>query len=140
MIKYGLICKNEHEFEAWFRDSAAFDDQADKGKVLCPECGSRKVSKGLMAPNVSTARKKEKSKMLAGGQAKFAKMLSEFRVHVEKTHDYVGEKFPEEARKIHYGESEDREIYGEASLEEAKDLVDEGIPVAPLPGSPKKQN
>jgi len=143
MIKYDLICKKEHEFEAWFRDSAAYDEQADQGKVVCPVCGSKKVEKAIMAPNVSTSRKKKSAKqqkMLAGQQAKLAKMMNEFRKNVEKTHDYVGEKFPEEARKIHYGETEQRDIYGEASLDEAKELVDEGVPVAPLPVAPKRDS
>lgn len=143
MIKYDLICKKEHEFEAWFRDSAAYDEQADKGKVVCPICGSKKVEKAIMAPNVSTSRKKKSAKqqkMLAGQQAKLAKMMNEFRKNVEKTHDYVGEKFPEEARKIHYGETEQRDIYGEASLDEAKELVDEGVPVAPIPVAPKRDS
>ncbi len=141
MIKYDLICEKEHEFEAWFRDSAAFDEQSAKKKVVCPFCGSKKVSKAIMAPRVSSkTRAKGKQSMLAGQQAKLAKMMSEFRDHVEKTHDYVGDQFPEEARKIHYGETEHRDIYGEASLEDAKELVDEGVPVAPIPGPAKRDS
>ncbi len=141
MIKYDLICKEEHEFEAWFRDSAAFDEQAAKKKVVCPYCGSKKVSKAIMAPRVSSKTKaKGKKTMLAGQQAKLAKMMSELRDHVEKTHDYVGDQFPEEARKIHYGETEHRDIYGEATLEDAKELVEEGVPVAPIPGATKRDS
>lgn len=141
MIKYDLICKEEHQFEAWFRDSAAFDDQSAKNKVVCPHCGSKKVSKAIMAPRVSSKTKsKGKRPMLAGQQAKLAKMMSEFRTQVEKTHDYVGEQFPEEARKIHYGETEHRDIYGETTLDEAKDLVEEGVPVAPIPGPAKRDS
>lgn len=141
MIKYDLVCKEEHEFEAWFRDSAAFDEQSAQKKVACPICGSKKVSKAIMAPRVSSKTKaKGKQAMLAGQQAKLAKMMSEFRAHVENTHDYVGEQFPEEARKIHYGETEHRDIYGEASLEDAKELVDEGVPVAPIPGPAKRDS
>lgn len=141
MIKYDLICKEEHEFEAWFRDSAAFDEQSAKKRVVCPFCGSKKVSKAIMAPQVSSKTKaKGKQTMLAGQQAKLAKMMAEFRTHVETTHDYVGDQFPEEARKMHYGETEHRDIYGEASLDDAKELVDEGVPVAPIPGPAKRDS
>ena len=140
MIKYDLICKDEHEFEAWFRDSAAYDEQVAKKKVVCPHCGSKKVTKAIMAPRVSSSTKaKGKKQMVAGHHAKLAKMVEEFRSHVEKTHDYVGDKFPEEARKMHYGETEHRDIYGEASLDDAKELIDEGVPVAPIPGTNKRK-
>ena len=93
-----------------------------------------------MAPRVSSSTKaKGKRQMVAGDHAKLARMVEEFRTHVEKTHDYVGDKFPEEARKMHYGEAEHRDIYGEASLEDAKELVDEGVPVAPIPGATKRK-
>ena len=132
MILYNLVCSNSHAFEGWFRDSAAYDEQAEGGILSCPSCGSHKVGKAVMAPAVSGTRKST--------SAAEAKTLRQFatglRKYVEQNADYVGPAFAEEARKIHYGEAEERHIYGEATLEEAKDLLEEGVDVAPLPPDP----
>lgn len=136
MIKYELKCRKAHVFEAWFYDSAAYDKQAAGGKVVCPVCGSRKVTKAPMAPRLARSKGAQAADE-ARQMAKAMKALSELREHVEKTADYVGEKFPEEARKIHYGETDKRNIYGEASKEEAKELAEEGIDVAMIPWLPR---
>jgi len=136
MIKYTLICDGDHEFEIWFSKSSDFDEQAPKGLIACPYCGSTAVEKGIMAPNVSTARKKEATHQKAA-QAKAMTMLNKqaakIRKEIEDNCDYVGEKFADEARSIHYGEKPERAIYGEASPKEAADLHDEGVGIAPLP-------
>jgi hypothetical protein len=130
VIVYNLRCRNSHEFEGWFRDSAAFDTQSKGGKLTCPVCDSRKVEKAIMAPAVSGAKK---SAVTTDEAKKMRQFMTGLRKYVQENADYVGPNFAEEARKIHYGEAEDRHIYGEASLEEAKELVDEGVDVAPLP-------
>ena len=134
MIRYQLTCKKEHSFEGWFRDSAAYDQQAKKKLIACPVCGSAKVTKAPMAPAVS------KKGALAEAANK-AKAMKEFvlnlRKQVEDNAEYVGERFPNEARAIHYGDAEERQIYGEATLKDAHDLIEEGIPVAPLPSVPR---
>jgi len=130
VIVYNLRCRNAHEFEGWFKDSAAFDTQAKGGKVVCPVCNSKKVEKAIMAPAVSGAKKSNLTESEAKQMRQF---MTGLRKYVQDNADYVGPNFAEEARKIHYGEVERRHIYGEASLEEAKDLVEEGVDVAPLP-------
>lgn len=137
MIKYSLICSADHEFEGWFRDSADFDVQSDDGLIECPACGSDSVRKAVMAPAVAR-RSGARSERLAAIQQDMARAVSRARDYVEKNFDYVGDKFPEEARKIHYGETKERGIYGEASGKEVKSLIDEGVEVAPLPGAAKK--
>lgn len=130
MIVYNLRCKNSHEFEGWFKDSAAFEAQAKSGKLLCPVCDTAKVEKAIMAPAVSGAKK---STITNDEAKKMRQFMTGLRKYVQENADYVGPKFAEEARKIHYGESEDRHIYGEATLAEAKELIEEGVDVAPLP-------
>ncbi|MBL6854200.1 MAG: DUF1178 family protein [Alphaproteobacteria bacterium] len=130
MIVYNLRCRNAHEFEGWFQDSAAFDTQAKSGKVVCPVCNSKKVEKAIMAPAVSGARK---SNLTDAETKQMRQFMTGLRKYVQDNADYVGPNFAEEARKIHYGEVEHRHIYGEASLEEARELVEEGVDVAPLP-------
>ncbi len=130
MIVYNLRCKNSHEFEGWFKDSAAFDAQAQGGRLTCPVCDTGKVEKAIMAPAVSGAKK---SMATADESKKMRQFMTGLRKYVQDNADYVGPKFAEEARKIHYGEVEDRHIYGEATLQEAKELVEEGVDVAPLP-------
>ncbi len=134
MIKYTLICDADHAFEIWFSKSSDYDEQAPKGLIECPYCGSTKVEKGIMAPNVSTSRKKE------AAQAKRAKAMTlmnnaaaKIRKEIEDNCDFVGEKFADEARAIHYGEKPQRAIYGEASPGEAAALHEEGVEIAPLP-------
>lgn len=142
MIKYTLICETDHEFEIWFSKSSDFDKQAPKGLIACPYCGSVKVEKAIMAPNVSTSRKKEAA---AVKRAKAMTMMNQaaakIRKEIEDNCDYVGEKFADEARAIHYGEKPERAIYGEATAGEAKDLAEEGVGIAPLPDilSPKNK-
>jgi len=140
MIKYTLICETDHEFEIWFSKSSDFDDQAPKGLIACPYCGSTKVEKGIMAPNVSTSRKKTAiaEKQKAAFQM-MNKQAAKIRKEIEENCDYVGKEFADEARAIHYGEKPERAIYGEASPSEAASLADEGVEIAPLPDilSPK---
>lgn len=137
MIKYKLICDLDHEFEGWFRDSADFDAQSDDGLIDCPVCGSEDVRKAVMAPAISRGKGSRRDR-LAAVQQDMARAVERARNYVEKNFDYVGDKFPEEARKIHYGETKERGIYGEATGKEVKDLIDEGVQVAPLPGAAKK--
>ena len=137
MIKYRLLCDKDHEFDGWFADSAAFDAQKKDGLLACALCGSKKVSKAIMAPAVP----KKANQQADEAQKKIRHMMQKVSTHVEENFDYVGTDFAEEARKIHYGESQTRDIYGETSLDDAKDLLEEGVPVAPLPGlAPKAKN
>ncbi|NKB19178.1 MAG: DUF1178 family protein [Alphaproteobacteria bacterium] len=141
MIVFDLKCSNDHEFETWFANSDAFDKQRKAKKVECPVCGDTKVEKALMAPSVSGTKKKSEKTVHLSSKAeeqmgKYMTALKEVREEVEKNSDYVGDKFPEEARKIHYGESEERSIHGEASDEEAAELSEEGIDVQKIPWVP----
>ncbi|MEM8988632.1 MAG: DUF1178 family protein, partial [Pseudomonadota bacterium] len=133
MIKYALKCDQGHGFEAWFRNSDAYDVEADEGRVVCPVCGSTVVSKDIMAPAVARSGALSKHDRAASIQKEIAKVARKARERIEKTHDYVGDKFPEEARRIYYGETDERLIYGEAKGEDVKALVEEGVPVAPMP-------
>lgn len=142
MIRYALICESGHGFEGWFSGSSDFEGQLARGLVECPVCGSKSVSKALMAPSVSTARKKDARQMLVAEAAQ-KEALAKIRAavaEIKASAEDVGERFPEEARRIHYGEAETRGIIGQASAEEAKDLIEEGIPVAPLPVLPDDVN
>lgn len=134
MIKYNLICEQDHEFEIWFSKSSDFDDQAPKGLIACPHCGVTKVEKAIMAPNVSTSRKKEATQAKReAALSMMNKAADKIRQEISDKCDYVGEKFADEARAIHYGEKPERGIYGEATPKEAKALQDEGVGIAPLP-------
>lgn len=138
MIKYNLICRHSHEFEAWFSSSSDYDTQREKRLVQCPYCNSAKVEKAIMAPNVSTSRKKDKiaAKQLETQKKAMAMMnaaASKVRKEIEEKCDYVGDKFADEARAIHYGEKSERAIYGEATAAEAAELHEEGVGIAPLP-------
>lgn len=155
MIRYALVCDHKHEFEIWFANSADYDKQAKRGLVTCPVCGSIKVQKAIMRPSIGAA---DKSKprpapsadapaaetnqlaMMSPQEGEFRQKLKELRDHVTRNADYVGKTFPEEARKMHYGEIEHRSIYGEASPEDAKKLHEEGIEFHPLPILPEDQN
>jgi hypothetical protein len=135
MIVYDLKCRKGHGFEAWFRDSAAYDEQAAAGKVTCPACGSRRVEKAPMAPRVAKSRgsdtpAREPNAMMQG---ELSRAVRELRQKVEESCDYVGPDFAEEARKIHYGESDPRGIYGESSDDEARALRDEGVEFSRIP-------
>jgi hypothetical protein len=129
MIRYDLRCGNGDEFEAWFGSIADYDKQAEAGLVECPHCGSKHVEKAPMAPAVRTSRKTEARNERAVAMAMAAKV----REHIKDNFDYVGDKFADEARKMHTGESEERAIWGEATPDQARELAEEGIPAAPLP-------
>ena len=131
MILFDLRCKDGHGFEAWFRDSAAYDDQAAAGDLACPVCGSAQVSKALMAPAVIS-----RPKIDAGQAAEMMRVWRGVQHHIEKNFDHVGPKFAEEARKIHYGEVDPRGIYGEATTEESHELAEEGIEFGRIPWVP----
>jgi len=134
MIRYDLICRHDHAFEAWFSSSSDYDAQREKRLVQCPHCGSAKVEKAIMAPNVSTARKK--SEIVTKQKAAMAMMnaaAETIKKEIEEKCDYVGEKFADEARAIYYGEKPERGIYGQATPKEAADLKEEGVGIAPLP-------
>jgi hypothetical protein len=150
MIVYDLACDKGHTFEAWFKDSAAYDRQEKKKQLSCAVCGSSRVRKAPMAPRIGgSAKGKESAGEDTAVPASYAndptmkkaaalmKELAELRKHVEQNADYVGTKFAEEARQMHYGEKSRRNIYGEASNKEAKDLADEGIEVARIPWMPR---
>ena len=134
MIKYNLICRHDHDFEGWFSSSSDYEMQRKKRLVQCPYCGSAKVEKAIMAPNVSTSRKKDAiASKHKEAMAIMNKAAQTIRKEIEEKCDYVGDKFADEARAIHYGEKEERAIYGKATAREAKDLHDEGVGIAPLP-------
>jgi hypothetical protein len=140
MIKYALVCANEHPFEGWFAASADYDDQAARGLVECPVCGASEVRKQIMAPAVSGTKLRGPD---ADADPKMRSMMMEamrrVRSHVTDNFDYVGDRFAAEARAIHEGASEDRGIYGEASPKEVRALIEDGVPVAPLPPEPPKK-
>ena len=150
MIVYSLHCQNGHAFDGWFAGRAAFDEQAASGRLSCPLCESRDISKAPMAPALPSSVGERKQfaasapvesaapvampkQQIPDELRKMRQFMTGMRKYIQDNADYVGPRFPEEARKIHYGETEDRHIYGEASLEEAVDLAEEGIDVAPLP-------
>lgn len=134
MIAYALRCHKGHEFDGWFRDSAAFDDQCRGGHLSCPSCSSIRIEKAIMAPAVSGTKKRAET------AAQIRQFATGLRKYVQENADYVGPNFAEEARKIHYGETQERHIYGEASAEEARELIEEGLDVAPLPPDPDSGN
>ena len=135
MIRYALACGAGHDFEGWFGSSGDFDDQSARGLVSCPMCSSAEVRKQIMAPAVVTTKGREGP---AAGPSRemMTEMASRVRRHVEDNFDYVGDTFAREARAIHEGRSEERGIYGEATPEETRALVEDGVPVAPLPQVP----
>ena len=141
MIKFDLICENKHIFEASFDDSSSFEKQKKKKQIACPFCNSSNVSKSVMAPNISNKSSssikinREKNKLFSN----YNKQLNKIKSEIEKNFTYVGKKFPEEARKIHYGEVKDKPIYGEATEKESQELVDEGISLVRLPFSKKEK-
>ncbi|WP_407177519.1 DUF1178 family protein [Bradyrhizobium sp. STM 3562] len=161
MIRYSLRCEREHNFESWFQSSSAFDSQVKRKLVNCPICGSDKVEKAIMAPRIVSKKGRERAAPVpvpaaspeAGPAAQTAQTalmmaqerelrakLKELRDHIVKNADNVGERFPNEARKMHYGEIEHRPIYGEASPDEARALIEEGVEVSPLPVLPEDRN
>ncbi len=155
MIRFSLVCDQGHEFESWFRDSAAYDDQAERGLLSCAHCASTKVGKAIMAPRVARTdrqggdRDREAPMVPAAPQAVALTSPEEqaLRAKVRELHamltaksDYVGDKFAAEARKMHEGEIERRTIHGEASGEDLRELIEDGIEVLPLPMLPDDRN
>ncbi len=139
MIKYALVCDQEHTFEGWFGKSADYDDQTERGLIECPVCGSRGVRKQIMAPSVAGTKAQTSAEPAADMRAVMLDAMGKVRAHVEQNFDYMGDAFASEARAIHEGRSEDRGIYGEATPAEVKSLVEDGVKVAPLPpAAPKK--
>jgi hypothetical protein len=164
VIKYALACDKGHQFESWFADSAAYDKQVKRKLVTCPVCNSAKVEKAIMAPRLGASAKKRgvpaapmtdptpaasavpnateaaPMAMISPQEREFRAKLKELRDHLVKNSDDVGKKFPEVARKMHYGEIEHRSIYGEASPKDAKEMLEEGIELHPLPVLPEDRN
>jgi hypothetical protein len=155
MIRYSLRCERDHSFESWFQDSAAYDLQVKRKLVSCPACGSDRIEKAIMAPRIVGKKGREaaaaapapaetgtaaSTPLLMAQERELRVKLKELRDHIVKNADNVGERFPNEARKMHYGEIEHRPIYGEASPDEAKALIEEGVEVSPLPVLPDDRN
>ena len=157
MIRYNLRCDQGHAFESWFQSSGAYESQEKRQLVGCPACGSTKVERAIMAPQIARKGRRDvvapppeavsteaapaaSTPLMMAQERELRAKLKELRNHVVKNADNVGERFPNEARKMHYGDIEHRPIYGEASPDEARSLVDEGIEVTPLPVLPDDRN
>jgi hypothetical protein len=144
MIRYALICEHGHEFEGWFAASADFDGQQARGLVECPVCASKAVEKAIMSPALAGTKRRGQDQTSDQNQAQNHHMMMEamgrIRQHVEDTFDDVGDAFATEARAIHEGRSEDRGIYGQATFAEVRELVEDGVRIAPLPPEPLKKS
>ena len=140
MILFDLKCDTGHRFEAWFRDGAGFESQRKSRTVECPVCGSSTVDKAPMAPNLVRGERSGKRQAAAMGLAGAKATLRAMREHVEKNCDFVGDRFAEEARKVHYGEVERHSIYGNATREESRELRDEGIEFGQIPWLPPRDS
>lgn len=141
MISFRLSCEKDHLFDAWFRNSDDFEMQAKRGLVECPKCGSHDVSKALMAPAVTTSVEKSSLSLVQGAdQKKALAKMTELARNIRENAEDVGTRFAEEARKIHYGEADQRGIYGKATTDEAKSLAEEGVDFFPLPSLPEDHN
>ena len=159
MIRYNLRCDRSHTFESWFQSSSAYESQEKRKLVSCPSCGSVKVERAIMAPQIVSKKGREiaapapaesaapaevatteSTPLLMAQERELRAKLKELRDHITKNADNVGERFPNEARKMHYGDIEHRPIYGEASPDEARALIDEGVEVSPLPVLPDDRN
>jgi len=157
MIRYNLQCKQGHSFESWFQSSSAYESQEKRKLVSCPACGSTKVERAIMAPQIVSKKSREKpqatpaptsteatspepASLMMTKEAELRAKLRELRDHIVKNADDVGDRFSNEARKMHYGEIEHRPIYGQASNEEARALIEEGVEVSPLPVLPEDRN
>ena len=156
MIRYNLRCDRGHAFESWFQSSSAYESQEKRKLVSCPACGSVKVERAIMAPQIVSKKSKDSAApspaastevaapastpLMMAQERELRAKLKELRDHIVKNADNVGERFPNEARKMHYGDIEHRPIYGEASPEEARSLIDEGVEVSPLPVLPDDRN
>jgi hypothetical protein len=159
MIRYSLRCQRGHPFESWFQSSSAYDSQLKRKLVTCPACGSAKIEKAIMAPQIVGKKGRDRTEpvppalpaevtppaftpmpLLMAQERELRAKLKELRDHIVKNADNVGERFPNEARKMHYGDIEHRPIYGEASPDEARALIEEGVEVSPLPVLPDDRN
>jgi len=167
MIRYALVCRKGHAFESWFENSATYDKQAKRGLVSCPICGDIEVEKAIMSPKISSGGKQGEAAppsspeaptaaaptpgapadaakvpvaLMSPQEREFRQKLKELREHLTRNADYVGQKFPEVARKMHYGEMDHRSIYGEATPQDAKEMHEEGIQFHPLPVLPDERN
>jgi hypothetical protein len=156
MIRYNLRCERDHAFESWFQSSSAYETQEKRKLVNCPVCGSAKVERAIMAPQIVSKKGRDvpvqapvattevttsaSTPLMMAQERELRAKLKELRDHIVKNADNVGESFPNEARKMHYGDIEHRPIYGEASPEEARSLIEEGVEVSPLPVLPDDRN
>jgi hypothetical protein len=156
MIRYSLRCEGGHAFESWFQSSSAYDSQVKRKLVTCPACGSAKVEKSIMAPQIVGKKRRDSAApapaastdvtapastpLMMAQERELRTKLRELRDHIVKNADNVGERFSNEARKMHYGDIEHRPIYGEASPDEARSLIEEGVEVSPLPVLPEDRN
>jgi hypothetical protein len=156
MIRYNLRCERGHAFESWFQSSEVYETQEKRKLVNCPSCGSAKVERAIMAPQIVSRKSRDRAQpvpaaateattpastpLMMAQERELRAKLRELRDHIVKNADNVGERFPNEARKMHYGDIEHRPIYGEASPEEARSLIDEGVEVSPLPVLPDDRN
>jgi hypothetical protein len=157
MIRYNLRCDEGHAFESWFQSSGAYESQEKRQLVSCPACGSTKVERAIMAPQIVSKKGRDvappspapvstevaapvSTPLMMAQERELRAKLKELRDHIVKNADNVGERFPNEARKMHYGDIEHRPIYGEASPDEARSLIDEGVEVSPLPVLPDDRN
>ena len=156
MIRYNLRCERDHAFESWFQSSSAYETQEKRKLVNCPVCGSAKVERAIMAPQIVSKKGRDvpvqapvaateattpaSTPLMMAQERELRAKLKELRDHIVKNADNVGERFPNEARKMHYGDIEHRPIYGEASPEEARSLIEEGVEVSPLPVLPDDRN
>lgn len=140
MIRYALVCDLEHEFEGWFGSSTDFEEQQGRGILRCPCCNTASVRKQIMAPAVAGTKRHLRDEGPAKSQAMMMEAMGRLRQHVEDNFDDVGDGFASEARAIHEGRSEDRGIYGQATPKEVRDLVEDGVPIAPLPPEPLKKS
>ena len=156
MIRYTLRCDRGHAFESWFQTSSAYDSQVKRKLVTCPACGSAKVEKAIMAPQIGSKKGRDPASpapatpadvaaptstpLMMAQERELRAKLKELRDHIVKNADNVGERFPNEPRKMHYGDIEHRPIYGEASPDEARSLIEEGVEVSPLPVLPDDRN
>ena len=139
MINYTLKCDQNHTFDSWFKSAEAFEMLVKKSMVVCSECGSTKITKAIMAPSVSTSRKKDNKPSELEKKSKLKNDILELKKKIEANSEYVGNNFANEARSMYLGESPERSIYGEAKADDAKKLIDDGLPVMPLPFLPAKK-
>ena len=139
MINYTLKCDRNHTFDSWFKSAEAFEMLVKKSMVVCSECGSTKITKAIMAPSVSTSRKKDTKPPELEKKSKLKNDILELKKKIEANSEYVGNNFANEARSMYLGETPERSIYGEAKTDDAKKLIDDGIPVMPLPFLPAKK-